>query len=167
MDTGKGNAAIAGGPLSWINNLWITGGGIYEVRSLTFKGANISQNEVQIESADITSAINGRKMPLEIVVSDGEKNEIVSLDLAELIPPGARIELIARFDPPMPPKEFLETWRQFYFNAKDNTKSYRHKYDENFMGVFFPGAIGPRVTKKPTPEIDPEIANDPNNRDRN
>ena len=44
---------------------------------------------------------------------------------------------MARFDPALPPREFLETWRQFYFNAKDDLRTYRRKYDKNFMGIFF------------------------------
>jgi hypothetical protein len=97
---------------------------------------------------------NGTKLPLEIVA----QNELVPLNQVELIPPGAPVELIAKFGPPDPnspgkilglePKIFLETWRQFSLNIQDDTKSYRLSYNEGDLAPFFPGMVGPHVTKK-------------------
>ena len=138
------------GPVSWVNNLWLNGGMGQNVFSLSFKGANISKRAVQIKSAEIQSGITGAKLPLDIVAAVGDNNEVVKLDQVEPIPPGARIELVAQFNPPdgLPPKEFLETWRQFSVNIIDDTRSYDLSYNENVMMVFFEGKVGPRVTKR-------------------
>jgi hypothetical protein len=77
----------------------------------------------------------------------------------QLIPPGAPIEMVAKFGPPDPstpghvlgldPKSFLEKWRQFSFNATDNSRSYQIEFNETAMMPFFQGKVGPRVTVKP------------------
>jgi hypothetical protein len=147
------------GPMQWFRNLTLYGGplqgGGLNVFTLKFRGANISQKEVELKSASIISAINGTKLPLEIIA----QKEIVPLDQVELIPPGAPVELIAKFGPPDPnapekilglePKTFLETWRQFSLNIQDDTKSYRIAFNEGDLALFFPGMVGPHVTKKP------------------
>jgi hypothetical protein len=46
-------------------------------------------------------------------------------------------------------KTFLDMWRQFSFNVKDNTRSYRLDFNENSMMPFFQGKVGPRVMVKP------------------
>jgi hypothetical protein len=58
---------------------------------------------------------------------------------------------VARFNPPagLPPKDFLETWRQFAVNITDDSRSYHLGFNENVMMVFFEGKVGPRVTKRP------------------
>lgn len=124
------------------------------VFALKFRGANVSQKEVHIKRATITSAINGTELPLEIEAG----TDIVPLDHIELIPPGAPITLVAKFGPPNPiepgkiigldPKVFLETWRQFFLNVEDDTKSYRLVFNEGHIAPFFPGMVGPHVTKK-------------------
>jgi hypothetical protein len=91
---------------------------------------------------------------LEIVA----QAEIVPLDQIELLPAGAPIELVAKLGPPAPAnpgkilgldaKTFLETWRQFSFNVEDDTRKYRISYNEANVAPFFPGLIGPHVTKK-------------------
>jgi hypothetical protein len=140
------------GPLSWIDNLWLNGGmGGQNVFNISFKGANISKHAVQIKSAEIQSGVTGTRLPLDIVAAVGQDNETVKLDQIEPIPPGARIELVARFNPPegLPPKDFLETWRQFSVNIIDDSRSYNFGFNENVMMVFFEGKVGPRVTKRP------------------
>jgi hypothetical protein len=146
------------GPMQWFRNLTLEGGplrgGGLNVFSLKFRGVNISQKEVELKSASIISAINGTKLPLEIIA----QNEIVSLDQVELIPPGAPVDLIAKFGPPDPnapgkilglePKTFLETWRQFSLNVQDDSKSYRISFNEGDLAPFFPGMVGPHVTRK-------------------
>jgi hypothetical protein len=122
---------------------------------LAFFGVNSSQKEVQLMDADITSAINGTRLSLEIVAATEAKgNEIVPIDKVQLIPPGARIELVAKFNLPtgLEPKVFLETWRQFFLNARDDSKSYRIPFNEGALMPLFPGMVGPRVTKKPEPK---------------
>jgi hypothetical protein len=93
-------------------------------------------------------------LPLEIIA----QGEIVPLDEVQLIPPGAPVDLIAKFGPPDPkadgkvlglePKVFLETWRQFSLNVQDEFKSYRIPFNEGDLAVFFPGMVGPHVTKR-------------------
>jgi len=124
------------------------------VFSLRIRGVNASQKEVKLKGADIVSAINGTRLPLEIVA----QSEIVPIDQVELVPPGALVELIAKFGLPDPnatgkilglePKVFLETWRQFFINVEDDTRKYRLVYNEGSLAPFFPGMVGPHVTKK-------------------
>ncbi|MEX2167115.1 MAG: hypothetical protein WD852_08870 [Methyloceanibacter sp.] len=139
------------GPLSWWTEHLSVGWGDGQkemVRSLAFRGTNISQEEIELRSAEIRSAINGTKHTLEVVASDGDEYRVVPLDHIELIPPGARIELVASFEPNIPTKQFLETWRQFNLVVTDSVRTYRSKYDEKVMMVLFEGKVGPRVTVK-------------------
>lgn len=140
------------GPLIWFRNLTLEGGGVMPIYSLRFRGTNTSKREVELMSADITSAINGTRITLEVVaVSGAGINEIVPINRIQLVPPGAPIELVAKFDPPdgLTREELLATWRQFFFNARDDTRAYRHAYDEGNLMPFFPGHVGPRIMQKP------------------
>lgn len=144
------------GPLEWFKNLTMEGGPPLgrNVFSLTFRGFNSSQKEVELKNASIISAINGARVLLEIIAD----KEIVPLDQIELVPPGAPLQLVAKFGPPDPnnpgkilglePKVFLETWRQFSLNVADDQKSYRVNFNEGDLAPFFPGMVGPHVTKK-------------------
>jgi hypothetical protein len=121
---------------------------------LRVRGINSSQKEVSLKEANITSAINGTKVEMEVSVG----TEIVSVGQIELIPTGALIELVAKFGPPDPihpgkilgidAKEFIETWRQFSFNATDDSRSYRLIFGESNLAPFFPGLVGPHIAKK-------------------
>jgi hypothetical protein len=53
----------------------------------------------------------------------------------------------------MEPKAFLDKWRQFSFNATDNTKSYHFDFNENAMMPFFQSKVGPRVVIKSQPRL--------------
>jgi hypothetical protein len=145
-----------GGPLSWFAGMVILEhqlplGPVFSVR---FKGINSSQREVQLKSAELISAINGKRLPLEILA----QTEIVPINQIELIPPQAPIELIGKFGSPDPAnpgkilgidaKTFLESWRQFFFTAEDDTRKYRIPYNETNVAPFFPWLVGPHVTKK-------------------
>jgi hypothetical protein len=144
------------GPLVWFRNMIMEGGPNLgrNVFSLTFRGVNTSQKEVELKSASIISAVNGAKIDLEVIA----QTEIVSIDKIELIPPGAPIQLIAKFGPHDPsapgkilglePKLFLETWRQFSLNVQDDSKPYRIRFNEGDLAPFFPGMVGPHVSKK-------------------
>jgi hypothetical protein len=139
------------GPMQWFRNLrmegWPNPG--QNVFSLTFRGVNISQREVELKSASIISAVNGTKLTLEIIA----QNEIVPLDKVELVPPGAPVDLVAKFGSPDPnapgkilglePKIFVETWRQFSLNVQDDSKSYRVPFNEGDLAPSFPGKVGP------------------------
>ncbi len=129
------------------------------VFSLIFHGGNSSQKEISLKSASIVSAINGKKIDLEIIAKDDAgKTEVTPIDKINLIPPGAPVNLVAKFGDPDPnapgkilgldAKTFLETWRQFYFNVEDDSKTYRLPYNEGNLMPFFPGMVGPHVTKK-------------------
>jgi hypothetical protein len=135
------------GPLQWFSNLTMEGGLGKNVYSLRFRGFNASQKEVQLKDANIISAINGTKLPLEIVAgNDG----IIPIDEAGLVPPGAPLELVAKFNLPdgLEAKAFLETWRQFFFNVEDDSRKYRLPFNEAQLAPFFPGMVGPRVMKR-------------------
>jgi hypothetical protein len=146
------------GPLVWFTNLTMEGGPLSgtNVFSLRFKGTNASQNEVRLKNASIISAITGAEIPLEV----GLNKEIVPVSAIELIPPGAPIDLIAKFGPPdpnnptkimgIPVNTFIETWSRFSFNAEDDTRKYRVPYNEGSVAVFFPNMVGPHVSKKST-----------------
>jgi hypothetical protein len=137
-----------GKPLKWFYNISMEGGPLIgrNVFSMTFPGWNASQKEVQLKSASIRSAIDGTELPLEIVAG----NEIVPINSINLIPPGAPIKLVAKFNLPtgLPAKEFLGTWSKFNLVVADDTADYRVPFNEGNIQVFFPGLVGPHVTKK-------------------
>ena len=129
------------------------------VFSLTFSGQNTSQKEVALKSASIVSAKNGRKIDLEVIAQDNAGNaSIVRTDEINLIPPGAPVKLVAKFGDPDPnapgkilgldSKTFLETWSQFSLNVEDDSRSYRLPFNEGSLMPFFPGMVGPHITKK-------------------
>jgi TRAP-type C4-dicarboxylate transport system permease small subunit len=113
------------GPLTWPYNFSIEGNLTARIFSLRFLGANISKTKfVQLKEANIISSIDGTLLPLEIAGVDADGNtQIVPISRVQLIPPGARVELVAKLGPPDPsapgkilgvdPKSFLEKWRQF------------------------------------------------------
>jgi hypothetical protein len=149
--SGIGVGAKDEGPLEWVYSFSLEGGFGRNVFALTFRGANTSKSPVQIKEANIISLIDGTLLPLEIVALDPTKNEneVVPIDKVQLIPPGAPIQLVAKFGSPDPntvgkvlgleSKTFLEKWRQFSFNVKDDTRSYRLDFNENSMMPFFQG----------------------------
>lgn len=151
-------AALDAGPLQWVHNLWMTGGSP-KVFAISFRGANISKERaILLKEANMVSLIDGTLVPLEIVAVDANgNNKTVPLNAIQLIPPGAPIELIAKFGGTdsegrvlgIDDKPFLEKWRQFAFTAKDEERSYRMEFNENVMAVFFQGKVGPRVAIKP------------------
>jgi hypothetical protein len=150
------------GPISWIRNFTMEGGlrGA-NIFSLRFHGANISKDQtIELKTANITSLIDGSRIQLEVTASDGNSGtKIVTLDKIQLIPPGAPIELVAKFGPPDPsnpgkilglePRTFLEKWRQFAFEAVDDKRAYKFDFNENAFVAFFQGQVGPRVALKP------------------
>lgn len=147
--------------MQWVYNFTLEGGFGRNVFALTFRGANTSKTPVQIKEANIISLIDGTLSHLEIVAVDlaTDESKVVSIDKVQLIPPGAPIQLIAKFGPPDPnapgkvlgldSKTFLDKWRQFSFNVKDETQTYRLDFNENSMMPFFQGQVGPRVVVKP------------------
>jgi len=133
------------------------------ISALRFRGANISKKLVHLKEATITSLIDGTRLPLDIVASDSHGNfKNVPLDKVQLIPPGASIELLVKLGPPDPATPgyvlgvdadtLLAKWRQFSFEASDETRSYRMDFNENVMMIFFQGKVGPRVALKPEAE---------------
>lgn len=148
------------GPLRWYFNLVLEGGppAGRPVYSLTFIGTNRSQKEVLLKSANIVSARNGKKIDLDVIARDDNGENIVPIDQINLIPPGAPIKLVAKFGDSDPnaagkvlgleAKDFLETWSQFYLNVEDNSQAYRLPFNEGNLTAFFPGMVGPRITKK-------------------
>jgi hypothetical protein len=149
------------GPLQWYSNIEMEGGpprGL-PVFALTFFGGNISQKEVLLKGASIVSAKNGRKIDLDVVARDDTGTNVpVPINQINLIPPGAPVRLLAKFGDPDPnapgkilgldAKTFLETWSQFYVIIEDDTKTYRLPFNEGNLMSFFPGMVGPHITKK-------------------
>jgi hypothetical protein len=165
-----GSSAIGGqttpsdeGPIQWAGGFSIDGNLTSKIVALRFLGVNISKTKaIQLKEANIVSAIDGALLPLEIVAVDSTgNNKIVPISKVQLIPPGARIELIAKFGDPDPsapghvlglePRAFLEKWRQFSFNVMDDVRTYRNDYNDSHMMPFFQGQVGPRVMIKPDP----------------
>ena len=141
------------GPLTWFYNLMLEGGppAGMNVHALHFKGANTSEKEVRLRSAELRSANKGTVLPLEVVAANDEgKNEIAPIDEVQLVPPGAPIELVAIFNPPagLTAADFLATWSKFNLVVVDEDREYRVPFNEAHLAVFFPGLVGPRVTKK-------------------
>lgn len=146
------------GPIQWVHNLWMTGGAP-KVFAMSFRGANITKDHaIKLIDAKIISLIDGTLMPLEVVaVDENGDNRTVPLEKIQLVPPGAPIELVAKFGGTdsegrimgVDAKPFLEKWRQFAFVAADDKRSYRMEFNENVMAVFFQGKIGPRIAVKP------------------
>jgi hypothetical protein len=136
------------GPLRWFYNLTLEGGPLSKsnVFSLNFYGTNASQKEVRLKTAAIISALKGTELPLEIIA----ENEIVPIGAVNLVPPGAPIQLIAKFNLPngLPDQEFLATWSRFSLVITDDTKEYRKLFNEGNLAPFFPGMVGPHITKK-------------------
>jgi hypothetical protein len=149
------------GPLSWLQGFTSMDGGMngFNVFALTFQGANISKEAIELKSACITSLIDGTRLDLEIVGSDASgESKLVPINRVQLIAPGAPLELKAKFGPAAPnepgkvmgldPAKFLEKWRQFAFDATDSKRSYHFEVNERAFMVFFKGKVGPRVTIK-------------------
>jgi hypothetical protein len=149
------------GPLSWVQNFSMEGGmGGPNLFSLRFRGANTSKESIELKSATITSLIDGTRLELEVVGNNSAgESKIVPISRIQLIPPGAPIELVAKFGPPDPnvpgnilgleSKVFLEKWRQFAFDASDIKHSYHFEFNENAFMPFFRGQVGPRIALKP------------------
>jgi len=137
------------GPIQWNGSFGIEGDLATKVASLRFIGANISKtHDLQLKEANIISRIDGTRVLLEIVAVNGAgDNKIVPIDQIQLIPPGARIELVAKVGPPDPnspgnilgvePKAFLEKWRQFAFHVKDDIRSYDAEFNDSHFVPFF------------------------------
>jgi hypothetical protein len=149
------------GPLTWYANLSMEGGPSLgrPVFSLTFSGQNTSQKEVLLKSANIVSAKNGRKLDLEVIAQDSAGAAVIAaVNEINLIPPGAPVKLVAKFGDPDPnapgkilgldSKTFLETWSQFSLNIEDDSRTYRLPFNEGSLMPFFPGMVGPHITKK-------------------
>ena len=161
MQTRSTVAAVDEGPLQWVYSFSLEGGmNGANVFSLRFRGANTSKKPVELKGAELISLIDGARLSLDIAATDAQGNsKIGPIDKVQLIPPGAPIELVAKFGPPDPavpgnilgvvPKDFLEIWRKFSFNATDDTRSYQMEFNENSMMPFFQGKVGPRVSIKP------------------
>jgi hypothetical protein len=134
------------GPLIWYYDISPGDG-----PSIRFRGVNASQNEVRLKSADIRSAVTGEQLALQVDVGNPTVGiELVPVDKVQLIPPQARIYLVADFSAfGMDMKAFLDNWRQFSFNVTDGTRSYRLDFTQEHLARVFPGMIGPRVTKAP------------------
>jgi hypothetical protein len=154
-------AASDDGPLQWVQNFSMQGGmGGPKVIALHFRGANTSKKPIELKRANLISLIDGSQLEMEIAATDAAGNaSVVPLSKIQLIPPGAPIELIAKFGPPDPanasfvlgmdPKDFLDKWRKFSFNATDDVRSYMFEFNETAMMPFFQGKVGPRVSVKP------------------
>jgi hypothetical protein len=147
--TPANSASSDDGPISWVYNLSMDRAGLngINISALRFRGANISKKLVHLKEATITSLIDGTRLPLDIVASDSHGNfKNVPLDKVQLIPPGASIELLVKLGPPDPATPgyvlgvdadtLLAKWRQFSFEASDETRSYRMDFNENVMMTF-------------------------------
>lgn len=141
-------SAAPEGPIQWNGPFSIEGDLRSKIFSLRFSGVNISKSKaLQLKEANILSAIDGTLLPLDVVAVDAQGDtKIVPINQIQLIPPGARIELVAKFGPPDPnvpgnvlgvdPKSLLDKWRQFSFNVTDDVRTYRFDYNDSNMMPF-------------------------------
>jgi hypothetical protein len=155
------SASAPEGPIPWNGTFSIEGNLASKIFSLRFLGVNISKTKaLQLREANIISAIDGTLLHLDVAAVDATGEfKIVPISKIQLIPPGARIELVAKFGPPDPnvpgnvlglePIAFLDKWRKFSFNVTDDVRVYRFDYNDSHMMVFFQGKVGPRVMVKP------------------
>jgi hypothetical protein len=75
----------------------------YNVFAVTFQGANISKEAIELKSACVASLIDGTRLDLEIVGSDASgESKLVPINKVQLIAPGAPLELKAKFGPAAP-----------------------------------------------------------------
>lgn len=136
------------GPLTWYYNLTLEGGppARSNVFALRFHGTNSSQKEVRLKEAAIRSALKGSEIPLQVLA----ENAVLPISEINLIPPGAPIELAAKFNLPdgLTNEEFLATWSRFNLVVVDDTREYRLPFNEGSIAAFFPGMVGPHITKK-------------------
>jgi hypothetical protein len=136
------------GPLTWYYNLTLEGGPPTRsnVFALRFHGTNSSQKEVRLKEAAIRSALKGSDIPLQVLA----ENAVLPISEINLIPPGAPIELAAKFNLPegLTSEEFLATWSRFNLVVVDDTREYRLPFNEGSIAAFFPGMVGPHITKK-------------------
>lgn len=133
-------------PIKWENHLSMTPGD-GAIKALQFRGFNLSDGEVSLTSASIISSVNGHQVLLS---ADAGPDGIIPINELNLIPAKAPIVLVAEFVPPVAHGQFIDEWKKFTFNAEYAGTVYRFTYDEAMMSLFFPGKLGPRLSKKKT-----------------
>jgi|GEM_PF-4176316 len=140
------------GEVELTKHMTLSGGmGGQNVFALEFLAVSRSDKEFELKSANITSAIDGTRQQLSVLATkDDDKKEPAKIGDIELIPPGARLELRAEFNPPqgLAPKDFLERWSRFSLSVETDKQEYRTDFVETDLMAFFSGQVGPRVRKK-------------------
>jgi hypothetical protein len=88
-----------------------------------------------------------------VVIPHPQTTEFVPVEKIYPLPPGAAIELTARFSQGLSVPDFLNQWGQLTVKVVYEGGDYSKSFDEGYMRrqvtMLIPGAgLGPRVTKK-------------------
>jgi hypothetical protein len=119
--------------------------------ALFLDGKGPESRSVKLKDAFIESASQGDVIHMQVVGTDNPLDEPFPISEATLIPPNGFIRLIAQLNQRspregMPNKDFLEKWRNIWFNAiYEDGKVDRIPFDTS---GYFPGLAGPHVTKR-------------------
>jgi hypothetical protein len=139
------------GPIKWATDfaLVASGGGPNAlIHAILFQG--VSSSTVPMKDAYVVSELTGHKQQLMANIPYG--GGAVPLDQIESIPPGANIDLVIEWKPPLSITDFLNQWGKIHFTAVYGDTTYETRFDEDGIRqkVFreIQGAGGPRVTKK-------------------
>jgi hypothetical protein len=136
-------------PLTWESDVtWVTMGSSEggTIPWFIMRGSNPSSVAVQLKDAYIASNITGERH--QMVVDAGVDGKI-PISLANPVPPGASITLMAEFTPPLPIKEIAERWMRMLFRAEYESTIYSRSFDlEKRLRDYPELKLGPRVTKK-------------------
>lgn len=139
------------GPITWRPDfaLVVTGGGPNAlINALIFYG--VSSSTVQMKDAYVVSELTGHKEQLKANIPYGGGE--VPLDQIEPIPPGAPIDLVIDWKPPLSISNFLDQWGKIHFTAIYGDTTYDKLFDEDHIRqkIFneIQGSGGPMVTKK-------------------
>jgi hypothetical protein len=121
------------------------------VFSLFLDGTGPDDRPVRLKDAYLESASHGDVIHMQIVGTDNPLDEPFLISEANPLPPRGFIRLIAQMNPRapregLPNREFLERWRQVWFNAVyEDGKVDRLSFDTS---GYFPGLAGPHVTRR-------------------
>jgi hypothetical protein len=139
------------GPVSW-NTIFGTTRNSERMFALFLDGTSISKKPVQMTGAFLESGITGER--LEMKIQDTRSTDTFFPSESNPIPVDAPVRLFTQLNFPdgLENKVFLERWGKIWFNATyENEKPTRILFDEKTMQSYFPGLVGPHVTKRTKP----------------
>jgi hypothetical protein len=121
------------------------------VFALFLDGTGAASKSIKLKDAFLESAITGETIQMKFSASTNPLDETFPISEANPIPREAFIRLVAQMNPAdankgIPNKEFLDRWGKIWFNAiYEEGRPDRILFD---MSGYFPGLVGPRVTRR-------------------